>query len=690
MSSFILEIFSEEIPSRMQEHGRQSLESFFQKNLQEKAISFSKIESYVTPRRLVLHIEGMPENQADQEEEKKGPKIDAPEKAIHGFLSSNNLTREQCEERELENKGTFLFAKICIKGQKTSTILSDLTTQFLKSMSWPKSMRWGICDFTWVRPIHHILLLFDGMPIDFSPPHSGITSGAYAYGHRFMAPDVFQVNTWTTYQKGLLNHNVILEQEERQKKILMGYQKNAEELGAQLPDDIEYQVKEVAGLVEWPVVCLGEFSSEFLEIPPEVLTTSMWEHQYFTPLYEKSTGALRPQFLFTSNIQSSQGMQQIIKGNEAVLRARLQDAKFFWDNDQKKSVDIWNNRLKTQIFHEKIGTVHERIDRFKVLAKAIDPENKELEIAVTYAKSDLASEMVGEFPELQGVMGSYYLSRKGFSPQVCEAIRFQYQDQGFPSQTAAFLAFIQKLETLGAFFAVGIHPTSSKDPYALRRAALGLIRTVLEQNMAVEFSALFESVYQLVKSEEKQDLASYQASLKKFLLERFRYYLRNEFSPKIVEALLKAPWIYSDFSKAYNFCCALNEVLETDQGRKVVMAFDRVHSLLEASKNKEFQRVDLEISPDLFQKSSEHAVWKHVKILQKTHKNTLKNGDLRAIFDSFEPFFELLNTLFEEVLIHDLEPKVQANRLRMLKAIDDLFLSVLNFSALTGIIAEQS
>lgn len=680
MSTFVLEIFSEEIPSRMQAAARAELHSFFQKGLTEHHLAFSEIDSYVTPRRLVLHITGLPAAQEDQQEEKKGPRVDAPEKAIQGFLASNGLTLDQCTQRDLGKKGTFFFAEIFQKGRAAPEILAELTDGFLTSMRWPKSMRWGAgCAFAWVRPIHHIMLLFDGEPVAFEPPHPGIQTGALSYGHRFMAPGPFEVASWKGYQDKLLAHKVVLSSAKREELISAGYEEKAAALNARLPDAVAQQVQEVAGLVEWPVVCMGRIPEAFLQIPSEVLTTSMWEHQYFTPLYDTQTGALRPEFLFTSNIQAPEGMDQVLQGNESVLRARLQDALFFWETDQKKSLDQWNDHLKKQIFHEKLGTVHERLHRFQVLADLIAPADDDLKEAIAYSKADLASDMVGEFPELQGVMGGYYLAKKGFKPVVCEAVRCQYGDQGFPSKTAALLAFVQKAEALGSFFAVGIQPTSSKDPYALRRAALGLIKIALEHELLIDFLALFEGVWQAVDSSEKVPLESYHATLKTFVLERFRHFLKNDFAPEVAQSVLGAPWIYGDLSKGHRFCQALTEIRDTEHGKAVLKSFDRVHSLLTASKELETKT---QVDPSLFQKESETAVWDYAQKVQQSHASALEGGDLTALFGALAPLWDLLTALFDEVMIHDPDPKIQANRLALLREIDALFLSILDFRAL--------
>ncbi len=526
-----------------------------------------------------------------------------------------------------------------------------------------------------------------------------------------MAPGPFVVSGWEDYKKQLEAHKVVLETARREELIRSGYEQKAKELKAQLPENGASQIKEVAGLVEWPVVCVGRFSEEFLTIPSEILTTSMWEHQYFTPLYDAGSGRLRSEFLFTANIQAPKGMEGIVSGNEAVLRARLQDAQFFWETDQQQPLDAWNNHLKKQIFHEDLGSVFERVQRFEVLAREIDPENKDLLTACQYSKADLASQMVGEFPELQGVMGGYYVALKGYNDTVCQAVSCQYREDKFPNKTAALLSFIQKLEGLATFFAVGIQPTSSKDPYALRRAALGLIKIMIDQGVKVDLESLFEMVYALVKSEKKQPLEAYKQALKKFMIDRFRHSLKADFSHESVESVLNAPWFSLDFSKGYQYCVALKNILPTEKGKKVIALFDRIHSLLKASKDKNIKGLDKGVDPSLFQDSNELTVFNLVKKEQKNGlldpKNGLldpKNGlldpkndvyeakkggkekecDLDKIFAQLETFCVPLNSLFENVMIHDPNPEIERNRLALLMDVESLFSSVLDFSKLSG------
>ncbi|PLX29682.1 MAG: glycine--tRNA ligase subunit beta [Alphaproteobacteria bacterium] len=677
MSDFLFEIFSEEIPARMQQAACQALKDHFENGLAEKNLSFERVETAVTPRRLAISIQGLPATQADEVLERKGPAVNAPQKAIDGFLESVQLSLDQLDQRDLDKKGVFYFAALTQKGQATGEILAALISRFLQSYRWPKSMRWGSSDFSWVRPIHTLVALFDGEILPVPAPHPGVTVGRVSYGHRFMAPDAFEVQTWAQYNQALRDRFVILRAEERAEKIQAGYQEKASDRELVLPETAQAQAKQVAGLVEWPVVCVGHFAKDFLQMPVEVLTTSMWTHQYYTPLYD-TQGALSHAFVFTANIDPEAGVDAIIAGNEAVLQARLQDAQFFWRADQKASLDAWNEKLKAQTFHEKLGTVYQRLERFEKMAAQLDDANDALKQACRYAKADLASQMVAEFPELQGVMGGYYLAHHGYDSEVCQAVRQHYQDQGQTDKTAAQLALIERLDTLTSFFAVGIQPTSSKDPYALRRAALGIIRLCVDHGIKMDVERLIQTNYLSVVSDEKIDYAVYSQQLRQFILDRFRYYLKETYAHDVIDATLRSSWFVEslDFARAVQACQVLTAVLKTPQGHNLVMAFDRVDRILGEAQERD------PVAEDVFQHSIETALCKVVQALEKTVPDLVKTGQFEAVLGQFEALYDPLNAFFEGVLVNDPDAKIAANRRSLLQLLRSVMQCCFQFGSI--------
>ncbi len=495
MAEFLLELFSEEIPAGMQARAAADLERLVTAGLKEVGLDWTATEAHSTPRRLTLWVDGLPLAQPDVKEERKGPKVDAPEKAIAGFLRSTGLTLEQCEQRETP-KGAVWFALIERLGRPTGEVLVGIIDKAVRDLPWPKSMRWAEGGFRWVRPLHHILVLFDGTPLvgEFEPePHSRFVFSALVRGHRFLAPDAVPVSNYAEYKQALVDGFVILDREDRKARILEQATKLADAEGLRLRDDPGL-VDEVAGLVEWPVAHLGRIDEDFMDVPAEVLITSMRSHQRYFAL-ETENGALAPRFVLVANRPTTDGGAAVIDGNERVLRARLSDAKFFWDQDRKVKLEDRVPALKQIIFHAKLGTVEDKVIRLQTLAADLaevipgaDPDRARS--AALLAKADLTSGMVGEFPELQGVIGRYYARAEGETEEVAEAIAQHYSPLGpndvCPTEpTAIAVALAEKLDTLVGFFGIDEKPTGSRDPYALRRAALGAIRLIVEKWHAV-------------------------------------------------------------------------------------------------------------------------------------------------------------------------------------------------------------
>jgi len=485
MPQLLLEIFSEEIPARMQAAAARDLERLVSDRLKAAGLTWEALTAYAGPRRLTLAIDGLPAATPDRAEEVKGPRTSAPEQALEGFLRKTGLSKDQLSERD----GVW-FAEIREQGRTTTALVAETVDQVIRSFPWPKSMRWGSGTLRWVRPIKRILCLFDGAVIPFEI--DGILSGDMTEGHRFMGSgQPFAVKDFADYRQKLEREFVLLDAADRRLRILEAAQAACAAKGLALVDD-DGLLDEVAGLAEWPTPILGDMDPQFLDLPPEVVRLSMKVHQKYFAVRDPAKDGLAPNFLVVSNIEATDGGKALAAGNSRVLSARLNDARFFWDEDQKVGFDAWNDKLKGVTFHAKLGTLAERVDRIAALAREIAPlvheDGDEAAEAAQLAKADLASGMVGEFPELQGVMGGYYAKAFGHPKSISDAVRNHYKPQG-PNDTVPMasltvpVALADKIDTLVGFFAINEKPTGSKDPYALRRAALGVIRLVLENEV---------------------------------------------------------------------------------------------------------------------------------------------------------------------------------------------------------------
>ncbi|MBT6095306.1 MAG: glycine--tRNA ligase subunit beta, partial [Rhodospirillaceae bacterium] len=527
MPELLLELLSEEIPARMQKRAAADLKRLVCDGLKAAGLEFSSAEAYVTPRRLALVIDGLPEKQPDVSDERRGPRADAPEKAMAGFKGSLP-DGAVVEERETE-KGTFLFAIVDIKGRETTDVLAEVLPKALGDLAWPKSMRWADYDLRWVRPIHSLIAVFNGGEVPF--PFGAVDADKSTVGHRFLAPDAIEISSFVDYKQKLLDAKVMLDPTERRAHIQAEAEKLAATDGLNVKDD-QGLLDEVTGLVEWPVVYMGAIDDEFMDVPPEVLITSMKSHQkYFSCL--DADGNLANRFIVVANTETTDAGKQVVAGNERVLRARLSDAKFFWDQDRKASLSSKAPALKDRVFHAKLGSMDEKVDRVQALAADIAVHvagaNKDrVRSAARLAKADLSTGMVGEFPELQGIMGRYYAIHDGESAEVADAIAEHYSPLGpgdvCPSKPVSVcVSLADKIDSLVGFFTIDEKPTGSKDPFALRRAALGVIRLVLENNLRLPLAPEFAKGAELYGADNNPSgdlLAFFADRLKVHLKER--------------------------------------------------------------------------------------------------------------------------------------------------------------------------
>ncbi|SFT48639.1 glycine--tRNA ligase subunit beta [Sedimentitalea nanhaiensis] len=506
MPDLLIELFSEEIPARMQGRAAEDLKKRVTDGLVEAGLTYASAAAFSTPRRLALTVQGLLAHSPTLREERKGPRADAPDKAIEGFLRGAGLSRDQLETRDTP-KGAVYFALIEKPGRPAAEIVAEVLETTIRNFPWPKSMRWGDGSLRWVRPLQSILCLLsdtDGnqvVPLDLD----GITAGATTQGHRFMAPGEFSVNSFDDYEAKLKRSHVVLNAGERGDHIWADATNLAFAAGLEVVPD-QGLLAEVAGLVEWPVVLMGTIDTQFLDLPPEVLQTSMREHQKFFSVRDPKSGQIT-RFITVANRETADNGATILAGNQKVLSARLADAKFFWDNDlrvARSDMGVWTQALESVTFHNKLGSQGDRIRRIAALARELAPavgaDADQADLAAGLAKADLSSEMVYEFPELQGLMGRYYIEAAGHPAEVAAVAQEHYSPLG-PSDVvptaplSVAVALADKLDTLTGFWAIDEKPTGSKDPFALRRAALGVIRLVLENGLSINFIDAIRRAY---------------------------------------------------------------------------------------------------------------------------------------------------------------------------------------------------
>jgi glycyl-tRNA synthetase beta chain len=694
MAELLLELLSEEIPARMQVRAANDLKRLVCDGLEKAGLAFNEARCYVTPRRLALVIDGLPQKQPDVREERKGPKVGAPEKAIQGFLGSTGLTLDQCEIQE-GKKGSFYVAVIEKTGQDTILVLPEILIAALTALPWPKSMKWGENSLRWVRPLQNILCVMDGavVPFHFGP----VTSCGYTHGHRFLAPKDFAVDDFASYQTLLREHKVILDQDERKQAIREQAETVAKEQGFVLKDD-EGLLNEVTGLVEWPVVHAGQIDDAFMEVPQECLITSMRSHQkYFSCL--KEDGTLAPRFVVVANKFAPDGGAAIIAGNERVLRARLSDAKFFWDQDLKKNLEDRLPKLDDMLFHAKLGSMGQKVQRMEKLAGALSAmvDGADLGLscrAAHLAKADLVSEMVYEFPELQGVMGEYYARHNGEKDEIAQAIAQHYAPQGpgdeCPSApNSVVVSLADKIDTLVGFWSIDEKPTGSKDPFALRRAALGVIRLVLENNLRLNLLEVFSqahTAYSTVNglSSVPADPAANEQNLLNFFADRLKVHLKDEGIAHDMITAVFSKGGEDDLVRLLARVRALKEFLSHDDGANLVAAYRRAMNIVRIEEKKDGVKYDGDVDASLLKQDEEQKLFEKLEPVMGTLGSALEDERFAEAMAALASLRGPVDAFFETVTVNCENADVRANRLRLLSQIGRALDGIADFSRLEG------
>ncbi|KCZ59838.1 glycine--tRNA ligase subunit beta [Hyphomonas atlantica] len=677
MADLILELFSEEIPARMQAKAEQDLGAALEKALGEAGLSWASLETASGPRRLTVFVDDLSERSADVKEERKGPKVGAPDKAVEGFLRGAGLSDiNQAEVRSDPKKGDFYVAVIETPGRDATDIIAEAVPAIIRGFHWPKSMRWGTGELRWVRPLQRIVCVLDGKIVPFEV--DGVASGNETEGHRVHGRGPYKVLDRQDYEESLSGAgHVKLTRDARREVILSGIEKVCTDAGLEWIED-KGLLEEVVGLAEWPVVVLGDMDPAFLSLPPEVIQLSMRTHQKYFAVNDKKTGKLAPNFIVVANIEATDGGKKLAEGNSRVLSARLDDGRFFWEKDKATPLEDMAAKLSTIAFKAELGSLGDKVERVAALARELAPKvgaDPDLaERAARLAKADLVSEMVGEFPELQGVMGRYYALEEGEPEAVADAIRDHYKPQG-PSDSVPTdpvgiaVALADKLDTLVGFWAIDEKPTGSKDPFALRRAALGVVRIVLENEVRLKLHSNLEV---------SSDLLS-------FFADRLKQVLRDQGQRHdLIDAVFALG--EDDLVLITRRVEALGAFLDTEDGANLLAGYKRAANILKAEEKKGDLPSDLSVDDALIAKgpAEEQALGKALADVEAAIEGPLAAEDFTGAMAELAKLRAPVDAFFEAVMVNDDDAAVRANRLALLTKIRATLHCVADFSRIDG------
>jgi len=743
MPDLLLELFSEEIPARMQARAAEDLKKLVTDRLVAAGLVYEGAKAFATPRRLALTVQGVPARQPDLKEERKGPKVGAPEQAIAGFMKAAGLTSIDQAKVQADKKGDFYVAITEKKGRDATEVIAEMIPEIVRGFPWPKSMRWGSGKLNWVRPLHSIVATFGPeteepvvLPFDID----GIKAGNETRGHRFMAPAAFKVRRFDDYVAALDKAKVVLDAARRMDIIRTDARNLAFAQGHELVED-EGLTAEVAGLVEWPVPLMGSFDKDFLAIPGEVIRSTIRANQKCFVLRDPSSAKLVNKFILVSNIEATDGGKAIVAGNERVIRARLSDAKFFYDTDLKTRLEDRLPKFEHIVFHEKLGSQAERIARVVALAGDLAPlvgaDREKAERAATLCKADLLTEVVGEFPELQGLMGRYYAEAQGEDEAVAHAIEDHYRPKGpedlVPSDPVAIaVALADKIDTLVGFWAIDEKPTGSKDPFALRRAALGLIRIVIDNQLRLPLRRLLWRHFGSVARDEAlteafavlhpihDDIANISATdielamklevlvsakersiaapklveahaflkptldLLAFFADRLKVQLREQGARHDLVDAVFALEGQDDLLMVVRRVEALGQFLETDDGKNLLAGVKRASNILRIEEKKDGKAYAGKVDAALLKETEEQALAHHIRFLSTPLKAAIENENFQEAMSLLATLRPLVDAFFDKVTVNADDKAVRANRLTLLNEIREATRAVADFSRIEG------
>jgi glycyl-tRNA synthetase beta chain len=741
MPDLLLELFSEEIPARMQARAAEDLKKLVTDRLVAAGLPYEGAKAFATPRRLALAVHGIPVRQPDVKEERKGPRVGAPAGAIAGFVKSAGLASIDQAKIETDKKGDFYVAVIEKPGRPAIEVVAEIVPEVVRSFPWPKSMRWGAGDLAWVRPLHSIVATFG--PETEEPDVvrfavDGVAAGAVTYGHRFLAPAGFPVRRLDDYVKKLEAAKVVLDPARREQMIVTDAKNLAFAQGYELVEDAGL-LGEVAGLVEWPVVLMGAFDEAFLAIPPEVIRTTIRNNQKCFVLRRGS--ALANRFILVANTEAADGGAAIVAGNERVIRARLSDAKFFYETDLKVKLEDRLEKLEEIVFHEKLGTQFERVERIErlahELASIVDADPDKAARAARLAKADLVTDMVGEFPELQGLMGKYYALAQGEDESVARAIEEHYKPVGpgdrVPSDPVSVaVALADKIDILVGFWAIDEKPTGSKDPYALRRAALGVIRIIIENEirlplqtvlwrhfapirrdealaeaiallhplqehivnlsaadieLAVKLEALVSQRSQavagpiLVQAHTDLDLTN---DLLSFFADRLKVQLREQGARHDLVDAVFALEGQDDLLLIVRRVDALAKFLDSDDGRNLLAGYKRATNIIRIEEKKDGVVYHGPPDPHLYLQKEERELAAGIHVVKQTATEALAREDFEAAMHAIAALRPYVDAFFDKVTVNVEMADRRENRLKLLNEIREATRAVADFSKIEG------
>jgi glycyl-tRNA synthetase beta chain len=736
MPDLLFELFSEEIPARMQAKAADDLRRLVTDRLVAEGLVYEGAKAFATPRRLALTLHGLQARQSDLKEERRGPRVGGPDAAIAGFLKTTGLASiEEAKIQRDPKKGDFYVALIEKPGRATIEVLAEILPVIIRTFPWPKSMRWGersakSNSLSWVRPLHAITATFgleteEPDVVNFSV--DGIEAGQTTFGHRFMAPAAIRVRRFEDYEAKLLDAKVVLDPERRKDTILTDAKQLAFAQGFELVED-QALLDEVAGLVEWPVVMMGSFEKEYLSIPGEVIRATIRNNQKCFVVNDPKTGKLTNRFVLTANIEASDGGKTIVAGNERVIRPRLSDAKFFYETDLKIRLEDRLPKFDGIVFHEKLGTQAERIARIERLAAEIAPlvgaDVEKAKRAAKLAKADLLTEVVGEFPELQGLMGKYYALAQGEDASVAAASEEHYKPQGPNDRVPAdpvsvAVALADKIDTLVGFWAIDEKPTGSKDPYALRRAALGVIRLIVENRLRIHWSRLLrdEAIRIQQQGFEDSDLLDeslelpatvvdvesvknalsnavaesgltiglkVSSDLLSFFADRLKVQLRDQGARHDLVDAVFALEGQDDLLMIVRRVEALGKFLDTDDGKNLLAGTKRASNILAIEEKKDKRTFDGAPNPALYSLAEEKALAKAIDQLKTEASAAVAKEDFAGAMSASARLRPAVDAFFDKVKVNDDDPKVRENRLKLLNEIRSATRAVADFSKIEG------
>lgn len=726
MADLLLELFCEEIPARMQAQAAKDLERIVVGALSDRGLMFEGAKMFAGPRRLTLALIGLPSKQPDVSEEKKGPRVNAPVKAIDGFLRSAGVTLEQCEKRD-DGKGEFYVAVVHRKGRTTADVLAEVLPDCFAKLPWPKSMRWPQATnapVRWVRPLHSILCTLDGEVVPFAL--AGVKSGSRTRGHRFLSRGEIEVRRFDDYVKKLRDAFVIVDADERKEIILHEVKNKAFALGLEWIAD-EALLDEVAGLAEWPVVLIGTIEDQFMDVPAEILQTSMRTHQKYFSLRDPKTGQLANRFALVANMVAQDGGKTIVGGNERVLRARLSDAKFFWDQDRKTPLVNRVAALSDVVFHAKAGVMLERAHRVALvamlLANLLKSDIEKAKRAGLLAKADLTSGVVGEFPELQGIMGRYYALHDGETPEVADAIRDHYRplgpsDQVPTAQVSMIVALADKIDSLVTLWHAGEKPTGSKDPFALRRAALGIIRILLENDVRLNLLLPVFAVLELGDAQREKryvdrldsalsnrilvkgiadDLLrvattrsasaggnTTAAEVMEFFADRLKVALREQgVRHDLIDAVFSLGG-EDDLVRLVTRVTALQQFLKTEDGANLLAGYKRAANILRIEEKKDGRAYDGEPDPALLLLPEEKNLFMDMAAAHELIEAELERERFSEAMRAMARIRGPVDAFFDKVTVNAPDAALRTNRLQLLARLRQTLHTAADFSKIEG------